>query len=420
MRRILPAFICPVLLVSILGSGFAQEAAPGDSASYGPYKPLDVKESKRQASEKILEKLSKIFDDYRQKILDAKVKGMLGGTLPPGAKVKGMKWPDPVDFCMKINRAGGSRGFRMRAYSYKALCILNRHLNKRLEKGGYHAYLSEKHDKGRVILTCIAGELLADERGGPPKVWGKPLGGKSVFIGRIVVRYPGDAYREIPSFTSDREVAYHFVDLYRHYAKRVWNRLKVLEKKKVDFGEKAITEASALAGLKGLEPVRSKMAFTAWRVAYQESKAGGAAGEKPDADQALARFTQRFVGPVVADIDIYERVQLQDIKGLFGKKTVWVRTGAGLAQVAHAANPMDCLRWKVGWLTLKEGHLYRAVGEKIVEAFLAEADRMKKAGEITGVELAGKSFPERLSDVYLLSPEDLRKIAKGAFEKGFK
>jgi hypothetical protein len=371
-------------------------------------------EAEKKKCEERLQKLAAFFDRYRQNILDATVGGMLGGMLPPNAKVVGSDWPDPLKSCREIQAAFASdpsvRGFALPRYSYEGLCRLNQLINAGLEKGGYHAYFSETSDQGRLKLTCVAGELLDLQRDEPLKAWGKAIKADPKILGKFLVRYPLDAYETVPSFTSDRKVVYVLTDVLRLNGRKAWNRLESLRKKGVDFEKNRIESEDALKSLKGLEGSIVKLTFAAWRDVYCECR------RDRTEEEALAAFVEATVESHVDDLDLYEEILLGETGGNLQKYDARMRTRCALSQIVHARHPMGCVLLKATWLGCREGDPYRVSAEKFLALLLAEAAGLPGA-PAGGGEADARPLAERLADLGAVSPEDLRRCAEAAFKK---
>lgn len=417
--RILPGFMAIAILwawpggAAPLAAGEAEQPGPSAVAP-GRLEPAKATEAERKKCEENLGKLAEFFKAYAQKVLDALGEDLIGGALPPNAKLARRGWPDPLEACRGIQAVFAKdpavRRFVMPKYSYEGLCRLNQLINKGLEKGGMHAYLSEKLEKGRVTLVCVAGELLELRRDAPLRVRGKPLDAGPKVLGRILVRYPQNAFERAPSFTTDRKDVYHLVEVHRVYARKTWNRLEFLRKKGVDFGKDRIESEFALSLLKGLEGIVTKLAFAAWRDVTMECRR-----DRTD-EEAEAAFLDACVASTVDDFDLYEELQLQETQGKVKKDPVQVKSRCSLAQIAHALRPMDCVMAKAVWLGCDATDPYRLAAEKFMPLLLDEASKLSGVSPPAG-EAASRPLAERLTDLCGLSPEVLRRAAAAAFER---
>ncbi|GEM_PF-2977706 len=406
-----------IRFAGLLGTGLILlVAARTAGAQEGkPFEPVSFSEAERRKCEPMMEKLAAFFKEYGQKVLDAKVAGMLGGTLPEGARIEGSGWPDPLEACVAIQRIFASdrrvRSLRMRRYSYRGLSALNQRINRRLERGGFHAYFSEQPSKGRVQLVCVAGERLDFGRDGPLKIWGKRVETETVVLGSLQVRYPPKVFEKKPSFTSDRGPVYHLREIHRPWAKKIWNRLEFLRKKKVDLEQDEITSELALSLLKGLDGLTTKFAFGAWRRLFAETRKAG------NDDEARDAFIGRYLDTVIRDLDLYESVQRRDLERRRVRNVVDVKTRAALAQIAHALNPLECLRTKAVWLSYEKENPYRRAADKLIPALLDALEETEQAQALLGPAKEDDTLLHRLQEAYRLSPDVLRNAATEAFDE---
>jgi hypothetical protein len=82
---------------------------------------------------------------------------------------------------------------------------------------------------------------------------------------------------------------------------------------------------------------------------------------------------------------------------------------------------VECLRWKALWLGAKGGQsVYRAVGEQVATALLEQAALAQEKGGLAGLDFSGETLVEKLKDAYRIPPEDLKALAKSAWESKFK